>query len=53
MFPNELTNGTAHPNSWYNYLSVCRLSLAEMLVEKNATPVPRLTSLFEHAVNHA
>ena len=53
MFPFEDMTGSAHPNSWYMYLSVCRLSLAEMLVEKNATPVPRFTSLFEHAVNHA
>jgi len=53
MFPNELTNGTAHPNSWYIYLSVYRLSPVEMLVEKNATPVPRFSSLFAHAVNQA
>ena len=52
VFPNELTNGISHPNSWYIYLSVYRLSPAEMLVEKNATPVPRFTSLFAHTENH-
>ena len=44
MFPNEQTNGISHPNSWYIYLSVCRLSPAEMLVEKNIT----LYSTCEH-----
>ena len=41
MFPHEIVGATIHSSLYKQYQGVCQFSHAWVLVEQNATPIPR------------